>query len=204
MAEINSGNNTSDRKKGRRTLRQIRLDMTPMVDLAFLLLTFFILATTLNMARTLEISYPKEQGPPMPVNDKLANTFLIGEKDDVVYYYPGKFKSDTTLLQKVDLNGDGLTELIRQHNARILNLVNALKERYRSKQITKAEYQASRKAIIEDRQAPFFIIKTGEKSKYKAVVNILDGLNNCEANKYAVVGISEGEKKALEKAVKSN
>ncbi len=204
MADITPGNSPRGKKKGRRTLNQIRLDMTPMVDLAFLLLTFFILATTLNLAKTMEVVYPKQTSKTMPVSDSLANTFLIGEKDNQVYYYPGKFKLDSTRLVKVGMNGDELMNLIAQRNRLIIDKVNALKDKYRTRQINKDEYVATRKVILGDSKAPFFIIKTGDKSKYKEVVNILDCLNNSEANKYAVVDISESETDVLKKTLAAN
>ena len=120
MAEVNTGDDGGGKKGKKRPKKgSTKIDMTPMVDLAFLLLTFFILATTLSKPKTMEIVYPKKPDPkekPMPVNFRLANTILLGEKDDQVFYYPGKFKLDTTVLEKIDFSKDGIRKLLLDKN----------------------------------------------------------------------------------------
>ena len=61
MAEIIEGGGGHEKGGKKRPKKSpVRMDMTPMVDLAFLLLTFFILATSLSKPKTLEIVYPKD------------------------------------------------------------------------------------------------------------------------------------------------
>src|SRR5713101_1402247 len=65
MAAVETGESRSHartgkkRKKKRRT--NIRIDMTPMVDVAFLLLTFFMLTTVFSKPQTMEINLPHEE-----------------------------------------------------------------------------------------------------------------------------------------------
>ena len=80
MAEISQGSGKKDGKvRSKKT--STRIDMTPMVDLAFLLLTFFVMTTTLNKPQTMEITMPEkpkiEDKQPM-VNEKRVLTLVLG------------------------------------------------------------------------------------------------------------------------------
>ena len=65
-----------------------RIDMTPMVDLAFLLLTFFILTTTLNKLKVMEIAMPEKTPETRPVPEKRVLTLLL-DGDDKIYWRQG-------------------------------------------------------------------------------------------------------------------
>ena len=95
MAEIIEGGGGHEKGGKKRPKKSpVRMDMTPMVDLAFLLLTFFILATSLSKPKTLEIVYPKEvenKDDQTKLDDDLATTIVIGETDDqIVVFLPEK------------------------------------------------------------------------------------------------------------------
>jgi len=207
MAEVNSGGDDGGKKgkKKRPKKGSTRIDMTPMVDLAFLLLTFFILATTLSKPKTMEIVYPKKPDPlekPMPVNFKLANTILLGEKDDQVYYYPGKFKLDTTVLEKIDFSKDGIRKLLLDKNKNVNDVVTQLEGQLLNHQINDSTFKSRRSKAKGDSLAPFFIVKTVEKTKYKTVIDLIDEMNIANAAKYAVVDMADAEKVALSKVIK--
>ncbi|MFI5149831.1 MAG: ExbD/TolR family protein [Bacteroidia bacterium] len=206
MAEVNTGDDGGGKKGKKRPKKgSTRIDMTPMVDLAFLLLTFFILATTLSKPKTMEIVYPKDvdkKEDQMELSDKLANTFILGEKDNQVYYYPGKFKLDTTKLEHVDLSKDGLRKLLLEKNKTINATVKKLEDQVRNRQIADSTFIRLRSKAKGDDKAPFFIVKTMSKTKYKIVIDIIDELNICNVNKYAVVNIAEAEKVALKREIK--
>jgi biopolymer transport protein ExbD len=114
MANVNTegsgGGGKHDKKRAKKGA--VHLDMTPMVDLAFLLITFFMLATTLSKPKTTELIYPKEldkdDTTTTKLKDDLAFTLLVGEEDEHMFYYTGKFKPDTTVLTKTDFSKDGL------------------------------------------------------------------------------------------------
>src|SRR6185436_7334006 len=94
MAELGGGGGGGHKKKGgkvRSKKGSTRIDMTPMVDLAFLLLTFFVMTTTLNKPQTMEITMPEKPKPgdEMPeINEKNVLTLVLGE-DDKIYWYMG-------------------------------------------------------------------------------------------------------------------
>jgi biopolymer transport protein ExbD len=88
MAEVDTGGKGGGKTKKVST----KIDMTPMVDLAFLLITFFMLATTFSKPKTMEVNMPdkpkdKEDKPP-ELKESNAFTILLGEFHKI-YYYSG-------------------------------------------------------------------------------------------------------------------
>ncbi|MCU0430057.1 MAG: biopolymer transporter ExbD [Cytophagaceae bacterium] len=89
MAEIDSSQGGG--KKGgkvRSKKASTKVDMTPMVDLAFLLITFFMLATTLSKPQAMQLNMPdknNKQDPPK-LKESESMTLIIGEKNKLYYY----------------------------------------------------------------------------------------------------------------------
>ena len=93
MADLGGGGGGGKKKGGKVRAKRssTRIDMTPMVDLAFLLLTFFVMTTTLNKPQTMEITMPEKPKPgdEMPeINEKNVLTLVLGE-DDKIFWYIG-------------------------------------------------------------------------------------------------------------------
>jgi len=106
MAEItNSGHERGKGKKGRRRLAPVRVDFTPMVDLACLLLTFFMLTTAFTKPKIMEVSMPKD-GTPTPWEPRTM-TVLLDESKEKIHYYFGEFEPSTHLYV-TSLSKDGL------------------------------------------------------------------------------------------------
>jgi|LauGreDrversion4_2_1035121.scaffolds.fasta_scaffold96812_2 biopolymer transport protein ExbD len=209
MAEIieSGGGEKGGKKRPKKGV--VRMDMTPMVDLAFLLLTFFILATSLSKPKTLEIIYPKEvenNDEKTKLADELATTILIGEGEEHLFYYHGKFDPDTTVLQKTDFSKDGFRKVLLEKNRTINERVFELKADLNSKQLSKEDYEAQYKEayskIVNDELAPFVIVKTIDKSMWRNVVNSIDELNICNVRKRAILDMEKNEQAAVEKRVK--
>jgi len=95
MAEViqNEGRGHKGGKKKRRL--GVRMDMTPMVDVAFLLLTFFMLSTSLVTPQVMEITLPRDNTPTQTGESNLIT--LKVRRDQQVFWYKG---SDSTNLQK--------------------------------------------------------------------------------------------------------
>ncbi len=201
-AEGGGGGGKGKHEKKRAKKSSTKVDMTPMVDLAFLLLTFFMLTATFNKPKTLEITFPKESTEvPTKIPDELATTFLVGEKTDEVYYYQGKF-SDTTKLQQLDLGKNGIRKFLLTRNKKIDEQIKDLEARFKKDEIADSTFSRLRGAAKNAKDAPFVIVKTCKISKYKTVIDIIDELNICNVGKYAVVDISPAELGPLYQIIK--
>jgi biopolymer transport protein ExbD len=146
MAEIadSGGGGGKHAKKGRKSGGTPRIDMTPMVDLAFLLLTFFVLTSNLNKAKTLEMSVPKDKddtNEPTLIPDELANTVLLdGNKEGILYYYLGKL-NDTTKLFELTLDAKkGLRKTISTRNKVVQEQSKFVRDVYKSGKFNKEQH----------------------------------------------------------------
>ncbi|HUR11203.1 MAG TPA: biopolymer transporter ExbD [Flavitalea sp.] len=79
--------NTAPRVK--KVQHSTKVDLTPMVDLGFLLITFFIFTTTISEPTALKLIVPKDSIDSMKVKEKASLTILASENDDLYYYEAG-------------------------------------------------------------------------------------------------------------------
>jgi biopolymer transport protein ExbD len=88
MAEMNIADGNSHKGKVRMKKASLRVDLTPLVDLAFLLIAFFMLTTTLLDQRAIKLVEPKEGGPQSPVSEcQVLN--LLTDSLGHTYYWEG-------------------------------------------------------------------------------------------------------------------
>jgi biopolymer transport protein ExbD len=199
MAEIvgNEGGGGGKHQKKRAKKGRVHIDMTPMVDLAFLLITFFILATTLSKPSVMEITYPKEKDvenkDKTRVRDDLATTILLGKKREHLYFYHGRFKSDTTVLELTDFSKDGIRKVFLEKNRDILEKIKTEEKNYQENKITEEEFIKRRRSIKGDDNAPFVIVKTLDKTPYRSVIDVVDELNIANIGKFAIQDMAESE-----------
>jgi len=100
--------------------------MTPMVDLAFLLLTFFMLTTTLSKPQTMEITMPEKPKPEdkLPeVNEKKVVTLILGANDKI-YWYHGITDPKVEL---TDFSPNGIRKVLMKENAEIPGMIILIK-----------------------------------------------------------------------------
>src|SRR5438034_1835893 len=101
MAQMEGGGGDEHKKgPGVKKAKKLstRIDLTPMVDLGFLLITFFIFTTTLAKPTGLKINLPKDVDKPeeqTKTKESGTITFLLG-KDNHVFYYEGQLKPDAS------------------------------------------------------------------------------------------------------------
>jgi biopolymer transport protein ExbD len=137
MAEISQNGSAPQGGKVRAKKLSTRIDMTPMVDLAFLLLTFFILTTTFNKDTVLKLPLPDKDGTPPPVNvDNVLNLAVTGDND--LYWWKGTEKPVKTnfsqnglrhVLLRTKLDNPKIVVLVKPHeDSSYESLVNVLDE----------------------------------------------------------------------------
>ena len=146
MASLDTGDSGGGHKKGPGVKKAKKLsttvDMTPMVDLGFLLITFFIFTTTMAQPTARNLYMPKDVDKPEEQNkvkESGAFTIMLG-KQDVVYYYEGldptqlktaTFKTirDEIIRKKQSTNPEDLVMIIKPtENATYKNTVDILDE----------------------------------------------------------------------------
>ena len=128
MSEIAQEGGGGKKKGGkvRSKKTSTRIDMTPMVDLAFLLLTFFILTTTLQKPQAMQITMPEkeEDEKEQPkVNESHVLTVITG-KDNKVYYYMGITDPEVKV---TNFSKDGVRKLLLSKKAEIPKLIVLIK-----------------------------------------------------------------------------
>jgi biopolymer transport protein ExbD len=206
MAELDTGSSGGGHKKGKKPGAKklsTRIDMTPMVDLAFLLLTFFMLTTTFNKPKVMEINMPvpnENNAPPTKVEDDIATTILIG-KENKLFYYSGVFDAtDPTKIKKSDYSKDGIRKVLIEKNKKLYDVVAGFEQQFKDGKLNEEQLKdtVNWAKKQKDNAGIFVIIKAVEDSNYENIVNILDEMNIVSVVNFALVDITEEEKKAIE------
>lgn len=206
MAEVNTdgGGGHGKHEKKRAKKSSTRIDMTPMVDLAFLLLTFFVLTSTFSKPKAMEINFPadpKDEKDRQKVNN--AITFIMS-KDDKVFYYTGEFYppnnkdgKPATTLTKTDFSKEGIHKLLLEAHKPTIEAIHALEEQYKKKEIADTTFKRLSNLEKGKKEALTVLIKADDKATYKNVIDLIDELNVCLVGKYAVVDMMPTELELL-------
>ncbi len=213
MAEIAGGGGGGGGKHDKKRAKKppAKIDMTPMVDLAFLLLTFFILTSTFNKPKTMEITFPVPPEDPTKQPPIKNGVTLLLTKDDKIFFYKGEFKTEpkdgipaTTLTQyNFSTNPSdpkGLHQLFMQLNSGVYTEVAELQKKYKASNMADTTFKRMMIDIKGKKEAVTVLIKTDDKATYKNVVDVLDELNITQIGKYAVVDIMRSELELLNQA----
>ena len=176
MAQIES-NSGNHRQRG--ALRQskklsTRVDLTPMVDLGFLLITFFILTTTWSTPRATRLILPAD-GKPTSLSD-LAVLSVVAGKDNSIFYYEG------TLEEALQQGSYGKTNYSQR---------GGIGDIIRDKQRRMDQYyKGGRKELM-------ILIKASEDANLQNIVSLLDETTINMVGKYALVDLGGDEKSVL-------
>jgi biopolymer transport protein ExbD len=163
----------TDTRKTKRKLHSLRIDMTPMVDLGFLLITFFIFTTTLSEKKAMRLIMPPEKGGPSTVSDKKVLTVLLAQ-DNKLYAYEGRFEDAVRKNEVISTNyneGDGLGDFIRK----------------KQKQLEQTDKAKGKDELV-------FLIKPAAGCRYKNIVDALDETTINAVKKYMIVDPSNDER----------
>ena len=154
-----------------------KIDMTPMVDLGFLLISFFVITTELSKPTAMDLFMPKESKVPMELGELNALTVLL-DKDNRAWCYHGRWEDAViqhTIIKTGFSGNNGLRKIIIAKQQWLDN--------YNKK---------------EGRNGLMLVIKPGSGASYKNVVDVLDEVSINGVKKYAVVKMSEEEMGWLE------
>ncbi|WP_376777367.1 ExbD/TolR family protein [Flavobacterium covae] len=182
MAELNDsgGGGKKEGGKVRSKKSNAKVDLTAMVDLAFLLITFFMLTTSLSKPQSMNLGMPDKNDKPeekkdnIEVADDRTMTVLLGENNKIKWYY-GRIDAPFEGPKEATYGKAG----IRQEIAKKVQSVPA-------------KYNDQTKGLI-------VIIKMDKKANYRNMVDILDEMAICKVPTYAVVDITPQEKAILKK-----
>ncbi|OCB75137.1 ExbD/TolR family protein [Flavobacterium crassostreae] len=179
MAELNTDDGGG--KKGgkvRSKKQNSKVDLTAMVDLAFLLITFFMLTTTLSKPQSMSLGLPdkdpKEDTANMKVDENRTMTLMLGENNKLVYYM-GLLETPIAGPKEMIYGKDGIRKEILARKKTVL------------------DYTGNKdKGMI-------VIIKPSKKSSYKNMIDILDEMVISDVPTYTIVNdFSPEEQKLLE------
>jgi biopolymer transport protein ExbD len=190
MAEVNTEGKGGE---GKQKKKSTRVDFTPMVDLGFLLITFFMLTTSMLKPQTMEIAMPSKDKPVDETEiDKVkastAITVLLSG-DDRVFYYWGLPEDDPELVE-TDFSPTGIRSMLLNRNIDVVRKIIDLKKEREDKMIPDSTYKRLASKAKADKAAPVVMIKADDYSTYKNLVEILDEMQICNIGKYAIVDIT--------------
>lgn len=173
MAELDTSGGGKKKGKVRSKKASTRVDLTAMVDLAFLLITFFMLTTTLAKPQAMDLTMPDKndkQPQQLAVPASRTMSILLGSNNKLEWFVgePGKVAPNTDGYGK-----NGIRKALIENKNRI-------------------KQQSGNDMIV--------VIKPSDKSDYKNVIDILDELKIADIQKYAIVDILPIEIDALKTA----
>ena len=184
MAELNTGDGGGGKDKKVRSKKQnSKVDLTAMVDLAFLLITFFMLTTTLSKPKAMELGLPDKQDDitdkPIKVDENRTMTILLGDNNKLVRYV-GLLATPVAggTPKEFTYGKDGIRKELMSRKASVL---------------------AYSTAKGKPKNGMIVIIKPSKKSNYRNLIDILDEMGIVEVPTYAIVNdFSPEETKLLE------
>jgi biopolymer transport protein ExbD len=207
MAEIVQEEKKQKGAKKRPKRGVARVDMTPMVDLMALLLTFFMLTTAFSKPKVMVITMPEKndnQKPPKIAAIRTLNILLADS--DRIYYYMGVAdpnKPPLPTLIKTNFSKDGIRRVLLEKNKDLFTKIAEYREARLKGKIVVADTTAEsyiKKLKSDDNVGPIVLIKADDKAKYKDIVAIVDEMAITNIASYAIVDLSATEKDMLKSA----
>jgi biopolymer transport protein ExbD len=161
-------------KKGKKL--STRVDLTPMVDLGFLLITFFIFTTTMSQPTAMKLTMPDDRldnpDQQTKISEDGALTILIGDKDHI-WYYEGQLATDGSNFKSANFNGENsIRDVITKRKAFVISRNSGTKE-------------PDKDFVV--------VIKPSKNCKYKNIIDILDEMSINLVKRYALVDITDVE-----------
>lgn len=201
------GEGGGDHQKGgkkRAKKGSTRVDMTPLVDLAFLLLTFFVLTSTFGVPKVMTLNYPAKIDDGTK-KEKINNaiTFLLSENK--VFYYEGEFYSDNnpnpngsnTEIIETNFGPKGVRKLLADGNKYVLDVKAQMKIKRNNNEITEEQSQEIISKAKHHKKALTVLVKADDKALCKNFIDLIDELKIHEIGGIAPVDLMESEAKLI-------
>ena len=204
MAEIAEGGGGHDKGGKKRPKKgSTRIDMTPMVDLGFLLLTFFVMTTTFSKPNVMSLSYPAkidktEDVKQPPLNNGI--TFLLSK--DKIFYYVGEFNpkgGPVTTLEETNFSptdAKGIRKLLADKNAFVIKQKALLDDQLKRKQIADTTYERllnGPTGLKTKKEALKVLIKTDEKATCENFIDLVDEVKIAQIGVVAPLELMKSE-----------
>ncbi len=218
MAQVEQSSGDGKKKKGAQKKMSIHVDFTPMVDMNMLLITFFMLCTTMIKSQTLSIALPTneklEQTELQKAKESEAITLILdteyddngGIKGNSIYYYTGKPVVEyngtdvvSSNLQETEFLGNegnlqkGVRKILHDRNRGVLNDVEKKRQEWREKKITEEQFQEAARKIrnSDDYERPVVIIKPLPGASWESVISALDEMQINQISRYQLGTLTE-------------
>ena len=178
MAEVQVQEKGAKGGKVRSKKQSTRVDMTPMVDLGFLLITFFMFTTTFSKPNVMDLGLPAKPDPnapkPPPTEIDLSNsiTLLLGKDNKIFWHQQDPTSLNDQNLNETSFDREGLRDIIKQ-----------------------AKAKAKKKELFT------VIIKPTDDAVYKNFVDVLDEMAITKSERYGVTDLKPFEKAIYDKKV---
>lgn len=174
MAEITTASSVNKPGVRRSKKHSTRVDLTPMVDLGFLLITFFVFTTSMSKPSEMKVVMPADSNIEMPVKESTSLT-LIPMKDNKVLYYHGLLK------EAIQQKAFGITDYsVREGIGTVIRKKQELLDK-----------------LGVDRKDLLLIIKPSNECNFGNAVDILDEVLINVVARYAFVDLAKTEKDAF-------
>lgn len=159
---------------GRRKAHSLRVDLTPMVDLGFILICFFLYTTTITKYKVVKINMPYQPAKASTAFTDTSTITLIPIKGHKVLYYSGMLgEKDLIPISKTNLN-----DLLPKKKNQLKELPDTYSERAHQLQV---------------------IIKPHESCTYEDVVDLIDAMQIHAVSIYTIADLNEEELKLIER-----
>lgn len=207
--------------KSKQKKMNVRVDFTPMVDMMMLLITFFMLCTSLSKPQSLQLTMPSND-PNIRQEDKneakasQSITVYLTEGGKI-FYGEGVLKpEDPNWLKETNWSKDGLRKALRYHKVEdysgfpvdeIMKAKTALdaKKAANPTKYTQETYEKElnelKSGVVDGQKVPTLtvVIKPSDKASYKSLIDALDEIQICSIGTYVIDKLNPQEQEMLAK-----
>lgn len=205
--------------EGKQKKKDVRVDFTPMVDMMMLLITFFMLCTSLAKPQTMQLSMPsndKNMTDDDKTVTKASQTITVyAAGNDKIYYVEGLPNyNDPATLKETTWGSQGIRKVIMNHQvedgtipAQIIAQakVKLDKKKFDNPKFTQEEYDKELSKLkageVDGQKIPTLtvIIKATDKASYRNLIDVLDEMQICNIGKYVIDKINPQDTELLKK-----